>query len=117
MNSMKIRGGKTPEGKVVAEIMRKLRIEGWYVIKMHGNKFQAGFPDLYACHRDFGIRLIEAKDPKRKGDVFTAAQHEVFKDMEANGHGPWVMTGGSDHEYGKLFKPANWWHYLSTMRI
>lgn len=89
-----------------------LTLRGWYVLRTHGNMYQAGFPDDYATHSKYGPRWIEIKDPARRGDVFTNAQHEVFPKLCANGSGVWVLTGATESEYEKLFKKFNWWQYL-----
>jgi hypothetical protein len=90
--------------------------KGWFVVKLHGNQFQSGMPDLFCCHSRYGIRLVEIKDPKRTGDVFTSAQHDMFPKLNANGAQVWVLTGATEDEYAKLFKPGNWWQYLDVMR-
>lgn len=99
-----------PEAKIVERIIKKLTLLGWYVIVIHGNIFTNGFPDLFACHSKYGIRLIEVKNPKNYS--FTAAQLEKFPKLAANGAGVWVLTGDSDEEIEKLFRPHNWYLYL-----
>jgi hypothetical protein len=70
-------------------------------------------PDLYATHRSHGIRLIEVKLPQLKGSKFTPAQLEVFPQLEKHGSGVWILTAANKSEYDKLFKPSNYWYYLS----
>lgn len=101
-----------PEHKIQESIINKLRSLEWFVRVLHGNTFQSGMPDLFACHRRYGIRLIEVKLPEMKGSRFQASQIETFPLLCANGCGVWVLTGDSDSEYQKLFKKCNWHHYL-----
>jgi len=116
MDSMKFRSKKGPEAKVVAALRIFLTGKGWYVKVMHGNKFQSGFPDLFCCHPNVGIRLIEVKDPLRKGEPFTGAQLHDFPLISAHGGPIWVLTGANETEYAKLFEPENWWQFLSVMK-
>ena len=113
---MPFTGGKKtegPEAKIREAIRILLAKKGWYAIITHGNMFQSGLPDIFACHSRYGQRWIEVKDPLRNGDVFTAAQHDVFPKMCANGSGVWVLVGDSESEYNKLFERPNWQFYLS----
>jgi len=107
---------KGPEAIIQEKIIAKLRYLKWSVRATHGNMYQWGFPDLFAAHRYFGQRWIEVKDPNRKGNIFTEAQHEYFQELTAVGCGVWVLTGDDDDEIAKLQGPANWWHYLGVMR-
>lgn len=107
---------KGPEAIIQEKIIMKLRYLQWSVRATHGNLYQNGFPDLFAAHRSFGQRWIEVKDPNRKGNVFTEAQHQYFRELDAVGCGVWVLTGDSDDEIAKLRGPANWWHYLQVVR-
>lgn len=115
-----IKGGrrkKGPEAVIQQAIIDYLAIKGWYVMVTHGNMYQSGFPDLFACHSVFGQRWIEVKKPDFKGSKFTAAQLECFPKICANGSGVWILTGATEREYNKLFKAANWWVYLSSFRV
>ena len=107
----------TPEGKIQDAIIKMLRSKEWFVMNMHGNLYQAGFPDLFTSHYKYGIRLIEVKRPEMKGSRFTAAQLETFPRLVAAGAGVWVLTGDSDGEYKKLFKPCNWFIYLDCYKV
>lgn len=101
-----------PEDKIRSEIIAYLKERGWFVQIMHGSIYQCGFPDLFACHKKYGIRLIEVKLPEMKGSKFTAAQLENFPKLTSNGAGIWILTGGIESEYVKLFKPCNLAGYL-----
>lgn len=103
---------ENPEKKIQHEIIKYMTLRDWMVKETHGNMYQSGFPDLYATHCKFGQRWIEVKLPGMKGSVFTPAQMEWFPKFTAFGAGVWILTGANEIEYGKLFKPANWWTYI-----
>lgn len=105
---------ESPEAKIQADIIKFLKIRDWYVKETHGNMFQWGFPDLFACHSKYGHRWIEVKNPKMYS--FTPAQRECFPKFCANGSGVWIMVAATEYEYQKLFKPCNWYTYLEVMR-
>ncbi len=111
-----IRNKRGPERIIQDSIINMLRIKGWYVMETHGNMYQSGFPDLFACHSRYGIRWIEVKLPKMKGSRFTPAQIDCFPKMCSNGAGVWILTGDSDLEYQKLFARFNWWCYLEAFK-
>ena len=102
------------EIKIRESIINMLKIKGWFVIIIHGSTFQPGLPDLYAHHRSYGYRWIEVKRPE--GYKFTAAQMKTFPEMAAAGCVIHVLTGAKEEDYDKLFKPANWYFYLGTMK-
>lgn len=101
---------KGPEAKVQEQIVKFLKLRDWFVQRIHGNKYQAGMPDLFICSRRFGSRWLEIKLPT--GSIFTADQREVFPAMTAAGVGIWIMTAASEAEYAKLWRPANWYQYF-----
>ena len=103
---------RKPEDIVRDAIIKMLKAKDWYAKTTHGSVYQSGFPDIYATHRKYGHRWIEVKLPTRRGDVFTKAQHEVFRKLCAFGDGVWVLVGYNEFEYNKLFRPYNWYHYL-----
>lgn len=82
----------------------------WYVKVIHGNAFQSGLPDLFACQRKYGSRWIEVKNPL--SFKFQATQLVTFPRMFSEGVGVWILTAATEAEYAKLFQPANWWQYL-----
>jgi hypothetical protein len=116
MHTKTIRSSRGPEKPLVLEIMKMLRAKEWFVMKMHGSEFQAGFPDLFATHTKYRVRLIEVKDPNRKGDVFTSAQADLFPKLYAHGCPVYIMTGADEDNYSRLFKEPNFWQYLRIMR-
>ena len=107
------RAKKGPEKILQEKIESMLRYKGWYVLRTHGNMFQSGLPDNFACHSTYGQRWIEIKVKERHGDIFTSAQHEVFPKLSANGSGVWVLVDSTEKEYQKLFDRPNWYQYLS----
>lgn len=102
-------GSQGPERDIQEAIKADLISEGWYVKDTYGSIFQYGFPDIYACHRTYGYRWIEVKNPN--GYVFTPAQIKTFPLMTAHGAGVWILKDRS--ELPKLFEPCNWHHYLT----
>jgi len=103
-----------PEEKIKRDIINFLKIEGWYTIVTHGNLYQHGLPDIFATHSEYRQRWIEVKNPGAY--AFTKAQLEVFPKLTANGSGVWILVAATKDEYDKLFKPCNWWQYLSVMK-
>ena len=101
---------RQPEAIIQEEIINLLTVKGWYVRNTHGNIYQMGLPDLYACHKRYGTRWVEVKCPT--GYKFTPAQMDVFPRFTAEGVGIWILTGATEHQYKKLFQPANWWTFL-----
>lgn len=101
-----------PEKVIEDKIREMLTLKGWFVVKTHGSQFQSGLPDLYATHSRYGARWIEVKNPDSFS--FTPAQMETFPKLIANGTQVWVLTAGTEEEYEKLFKPHNYWQFLSV---
>lgn len=101
-----------PEAKIQADIITMLRNRDWYVKNMHGNMYQAGFPDLFATHRLYGIRLIEVKLPEMKGSHFTRAQLDTFPKLQAYGAKIWILTGATESDYKLLLKPSNYQEFI-----
>ena len=112
MKTIKIRGRQGPEAIIQTAIIKFLTLRGWLVMKTHGNLYSKGWPDLYICKRSRGTRWVEIKNPLAYH--FTAAQLEFFPKMTGEGVGIWIMTAATEIEYAKLFKPPNWWQYLSV---
>lgn len=86
---------------------KRLRMNGWFVVRTHGNAMQSGLPDNFASHSKYGHRWIEYKLPKMEGSVFTAAQIETFPKLCANGSGVWIIMADTAKEYEKLFVMSN----------
>jgi hypothetical protein len=100
-----------PESIIQDKILKKLGLLGWYCLETHGNMYQRGFPDIFACCPMYGIRWIEVKLPDMKGSKFTSAQLVVFAKLKRYGVGVWILTSDSDYEIKKLCGPANWEQY------
>lgn len=101
-----------PEEKIEKAIKEYMTKRGWLVIKMHGSLYQMGIPDLYCTHLTFGQRFVEVKLPQMKGSKFTAAQLEVFPQLEKHGAGVWILTAATQQEYFKLFTRSNLTEYM-----
>lgn len=99
-----------PEAIIQQNIITMLRQRGWYVKPTHGNTFQAGVPDLFCCHKDYGHRWVEVKNPRAY--CFTKAQQIEFPLICKNGSGVWVLVAATETEYKKLFDKPNWYKYL-----
>lgn len=114
MEPKKPRGRKGPERIIQNAIISMLRNKEWFVKETHGNMYQSGFPDMFACHYKYGHRWIDAKNPGAY--KFTPAQIEIWPKLCANGSGVWIMVAANEDEYAKLFKKYNWWQYLESMK-
>ena len=86
-----------------------LKSRGWMVRVTHGNKYMAGFPDLYLSHVEYGNRWV---DVKVEGDYeFTRKQKLEWPIWHQNGSGVWIMTDWNEAQYARLFKLPNWLDY------
>jgi hypothetical protein len=94
------RSSSGPERDLQEVIKAKLRATGWHCVDLYGHTFSHGFPDMYACHRDFGSRWVEVKASLK----FTPSQKKIFPLMTAAGAGIWVLTS---EDVGPLFRKAN----------
>lgn len=102
---------KRPELIIQEAIITMLLRKDWFVKHITGNAYNKGWPDLYCSHSKYGIRWVEVKNPKAFS--FTTAQLDQFPKMVANGSPIWILVAGTEEEYAKLFKPCNWYVYLS----
>ncbi len=103
-----------PEAHIQDRLMKKLKSLDWLVIATHGNEYQMGFPDLYCAHCTYSTRWVEVKNPLAYS--FTAAQQIVFPAFASKGVGIWILTSDTDEEIKKLFRPPNWYQFLSIMK-
>ena len=103
-----------PEAKIQAAIVLMLRDKGWTCVETHGNAFQSGLPDIFACRKGIGHRWVEVKNPVAYS--FTPAQRMIFPQLTSNGSGVWILVAATEQEYLKLMKPANWWMYLPGVK-
>lgn len=86
-----------------------LRLQEWIVINTHGNKYQAGFPDLYCVHHVYGERWVEVKRPTF--EVYTKYQNYYFPKIR----NVWVLSGTSKSDYRKLWGDPNYAAYLGDV--
>lgn len=108
MDPLKVK--KKPE-KIIQDALEKfLLLKGWFTINTHGNMYQSGFPDMYCCHRRYGARWVEVKNPLKYS--FTPAQLDVFPQFSAQGVGIWILTAATEEQYNLLFKSANWHTFI-----
>lgn len=112
MRPLKTSKRQKPERDLQNSIIEKLRAQEWLVKETHGNMFQAGFPDLYCAHAQYGARWIECKNADSY--KFTPAQHLWFPQFAAAGIGIWIVTR-LDQVPDILFKAPNWYMYLKVM--
>lgn len=89
------------------QVRRALSLTGWGTWKSHGNKFQKGWPDLFACHSEHGARWIEMKTPRGK---LTRDQRIMFPRWAEHGVGIWILTGV--HDIALLWCLPNWEEWL-----
>lgn len=113
MDPIKLRGKYGPEAKIQQDIIAKLMMRGWFAKATHGNEFQVGFPDIFASHTSYGSRWVEVKTENGK---LEDSQHHTFLEFSKRNVGVWILTGNSDWEYNKLFKPSNWYTFTSIMK-
>lgn len=104
-----------PESKLASKVKLFLEDKGWSVLNTHGNKYQQGFPDKYCIHPKYGQRWVELKVKDKH--VFTPSQLFWFPVFHACRVGIWIMVEASEGEYEKLFRPPNWYNYLSSREL
>ena len=104
-----IRRKHGPEYDIREEIRDFLKAREWLVRFTHGNKYQSGFPDIFAYHPKWTYRWIDAKTPGAYS--FTKKQRIEWPIWDSFGVGIWIMTAGNQSEYDKLFRPPNWKDY------
>ncbi len=109
----KIKGVKGPEYKIQQRIIRFVEARGWFVKVMTGTMYQWGIPDLYACHKKYGHKWIEVKNPESYS--FTAAQYSEFPKFLTHGDPIYILTAANEANYKRLFEPSNLWKYMTGM--
>lgn len=114
MEPLKVKSKANLECTIRDKIVRELVLRGWYCRITHGNAYQSGFPDIFACSRRYGVRWIEVKRPT--GSRFTQAQLNVFTKFASKNVGVWVLVADTEWEINKLFGPSNWYSMLNTSR-
>jgi hypothetical protein len=111
---VKLKKQKKPESILQEKIMNIFKLHDWYVRNTHGNIYQSGFPDFYACHTRYGTRWIEVKIANHYS--FTPAQMDVFPEFSAKGVGIWILTAATETQYNLIFGPPNWHMFLGVMK-
>jgi Holliday junction resolvase len=109
----RIRSKKGPEAKIQDSLIKFLRYREWLVIRVHGNQYSKGFPDLFCAKRRYGTRWLEVKHTFS----FTDDQLETFPKLAKHKIGIWVLNGSREEDYQKLFGPPNWAQYLNVAKI
>ena len=107
-DTTKLPPDKGPEAEIQRRTIAALERDGWFVKVLHGDLYQHGMPDLFACKKGCGWRFIEMKNPERYR--FTNAQYETFPRLQAEGVGVWILT--SETQLDLLRGPANWHQFL-----
>lgn len=88
------------------ELVTFLQAREWLVERMLGNAFQFGIPDLFCCHKKWGMRWVEIKRPD--GYSFTLRQKQKWPAWEKAGIGIWILTAATQEQYDLLFGLPNW---------
>ncbi len=96
---------KNPESKIQSKLIKFLRARGWIVENMHGSMYQSGIPDLYCFKKEYGERWIDVKVEGRYS--FTKAQQIKWPKWIDAGIGIWILTGATQIDYDRLFRPPN----------
>lgn len=104
-----------PEKKLEHAVRNYLHSQGWYTVKMHGNKFQSGIPDLYCAHPKYGQRWIELKT---RDGVMTSAQCRTFPKFHKAGVKIFIIGAVSDigtpgSNKGIFGSKSNWLPYMN----
>jgi hypothetical protein len=109
MDPKKFRSKTGPEAIIQRDFIAFVKERGWHVERMIGNALQKGIPDIYIMHPEFGGRWIDLKNPHDY--EFTRAQRIKWPIWEEYGQPIWIITGATEEEYSKLFRPPNWREY------
>jgi hypothetical protein len=107
MELKKKRQRLNPETKATKGLKDLMVAHGWSFVKIHGNKYQMGLPDVYAYHIRHGYRWIEVKIAP---NFLEHTQVVRFKDMSRQGIGVWILRGRED--YDLLFRPPNYLQFI-----
>lgn len=80
------------ESRRSREIMKALRLEGWFCFKVHGNEFMmAGLPDVMVCAEGHFIAL-ETKEPGKRTHTSVRQDYVMGQIIEAGGATKVVVT-------------------------
>lgn len=80
-----------PESRLSRNIQQALRLEGWFVFKIHGGPtMMAGLPDLIVCAEGYFIGL-ETKMPEKRNNT-SPRQDFVHEQIRIAGGLVYVVT-------------------------
>lgn len=97
-----------PEAVGARHLRLYMMKEGWHIEKLHGGKYQSGFPDLLCLHPRYGIRWIETKAP---GGKLSSRQIEKFHKFKKYGQQIYVLE--DETHYSRIFEEVgNWERYV-----
>ena len=89
------------------ELRAHMMARGWMVKKVTGSVYMVGWPDVFAAHKEHGIRWIETKRPET--GKLSKEQVEMFIEFGQHGVGVWILETVED--YPTLFGSPNWWRW------
>ena len=95
---------KKPEAGGAVRLRTYMEARGWYLKKLHGNKYQEGMPDYVAFHSKHGMRWIENKTLTGR---LTPSQKKVFVEMAIRGEKIFILFDETD--YDRLFAEYDNW--------
>lgn len=96
-----------PEAQGSKNLKKFMEARGWKLMKLHGGKYQSGWPDYVAMHLVHGMRWIEMKAP---GGKLRPSQVQKFNTMTKYGQEVYVLRDEKD--YHVLNGKGNWLEYV-----
>jgi len=112
----KIKTKQGPEYSIQQAVIRYLEDRDWMVKVVNAGLYNFGFPDLVACHKNYGIKFIEIKQPV-KNVSFTPAQYKYFPEFCRNGAPIYILTSANEENYQRLFDKSNLWIYMGKLNF
>lgn len=93
--------GKKPETRLVNQILKELRVQGGWWVKIHGSAWQvSGIPDILGCYRGRFVAL-EVKMPDGKD---LSARQELAIDRINQAGGVARVVKNKEHAIGIIRK-------------
>ena len=75
-----------PESNLSRKIMARLRLEGWFCFKIHGNEhMMSGLPDIVVCAEGVFIGL-ETKMPAKRANTSKRQDYVHARIIDAGGY-------------------------------
>lgn len=93
------------ESLIQKRLIDNLKASGWLVVKIWGNQFNAGLPDLFMTHPEHGQRWVEVKKPTGR---LTKAQRSRFPKLVAAGLPIWVATSDDPNLVHRAPNVGDW---------